>query len=110
MKKVFIVMVAVFLLSMVFHAYAQPASQEAGTTIVKGQVVDFDWVAGKLIIRTSDFGNPDEIIVWVTSDTKIIKGSETIFFSDVLQGDQVSVLCVSPSFSGVKALQIMVNE
>lgn len=76
---------------------------------IAGEVADVDWVAGKLVVRTMDFTNVDEITVMVTQDTRITKGTDTIGLAGVNVTDQVEVKYYS-SLAGLRAANITVVE
>jgi hypothetical protein len=110
MKKIIIFVLVMVMAFAISAARAQSTLTESKVSVVKGAVVDTDWVADKIIIRTASFDAPDEVTIYVDHDTKIIKGTSTIFFADILQDDQLTAMCVSTSFAGLKATEIVVNE
>lgn len=93
--------------------YSQNAPAILTTGSIKGSITDIDWVAGIVIVRTFDFDeNVDTIKFFVTSDTKIIKGTSTVSLSDLHQADQVRVtyFSVANSFAGLRAESITVTN
>ncbi len=108
MKKIFIVFVF-FMLCFFSLVYAQQAEQVPQTSTIQGAVVDTDWVAGEMVVRSVDFFTPDEMTFMIDRNTKIIKGVQKISLADILQNTQVTVTYVS-SLSGLKALQVNVRE
>ena len=60
--------------------------------LLAGKIVDVDFVSSKVTIKyPQDNGNNDEITLSVTSYTKISKGDLRISFSDLSEGDEVTV-------------------
>jgi hypothetical protein len=90
--------------------YGQEGCVSNSLNIVKGRVVDTDWVAGKLIVRIDDAYHPDQVIFLITRDTKITKGVETISFADILQTDYVTVQYFNNAFAGLRAEAIEVRQ
>jgi len=90
--------------------YGQEDSVNNPLGIVKGRVVDTDWVAGKLIVRIDDAYHPDQVIFFVNHETKITKGVETISFADILQTDYVTVQYFDNAFAGLRAEAIEVRQ
>lgn len=106
------VLIFLFLVSgLALPAYAQNVSAVQTTATIRGSVVQLDWVAGKVVVRTYDFDNElDEITFFVTSKTKISKNGETAYSFDLQQGDNVAVVYESKAnaFAGLQALSITV--
>lgn len=110
MKRMILVFGVMSFLCFSLNVCCHDALEAAAVNMVKGSIVDIDWVAGKVVVKTDDFDGPDEIVFIATHDTKITKGLETIFFSDILQGDQVAVTYTSSSLAGLTALEIAVDQ
>ncbi len=93
--------------------YGQNSPAVLTTGTIKGSIAEIDWVAGKIIVRTFDFDdNADTITFFVTDDTEITKGTNTIYLSDLHQADQVRVTYFSAanSFAGLQATEIKVIQ
>lgn len=90
--------------------YCQDAGQQEELRSVTGEVADIDWVAGKIVLRTTDFGKVDELTFIVSNDTKITQGTSTIGFADINLSGRVTVEYVSNSLSGLKAIRITVGN
>jgi hypothetical protein len=90
-------------------AYCQTSPQQAEVRRVTGRVADIDWVAGEFSLKTDEFGSLDEVTFMVSSGTQITKGTNTIGFADVNLSDELTVE-YRPSFAGLQALQITVQQ
>ena len=89
-------MILVFgLLAMAPFSYAQDADSQEVVKTVSGTVQNVDWVGGKLVVDTNDYGNADEVVFIVPDDAEIVSGSDTINLTAIEQGDQVQVQFVS---------------
>jgi len=115
-KKLVVVCVLFFVAIAGADGYCQDLVSEASTKIVRGTVTEIDWVAGKVVVRTCDFGSinevtlkVDEITFKVTQDTKITKGTEDISLADMHLSDSVTVE-YSNSLAGLKAVSITVIQ
>ena len=76
--------------------------------MIKGKVKDIDWVAGKFMAKTDDFGKSDEITFMVTKDSVITKGTDNITFSGVNIEDNVKVDYIQESFLDLKAVHVTI--
>jgi hypothetical protein len=76
---------------------------------VKGYVSAIDWVGQKLIVRTFDYGEKDDITIFVPDGCPITKGTSNIFLSDIIQSNKVTV-DYNPTLSGLRALRITVKQ
>lgn len=76
---------------------------------VKGYVTAMDWVGQKLIVRTFDYGERDDIEIFVPDGCTVTKGTNTIFFSDIIQANKVTV-DYYPTLSGLRAVRITVKQ
>lgn len=104
-----IIVLFIFILCFCSFGYAQETAQAPQVNTVQGAVVDTDWVAGELVVRSIDFFTPDEMTFTVDRNTKIVKGTEAVSLADILQNSQVTVM-YSASLAGLKALQINIQE
>jgi len=111
MKKKIVLLGVLISLCISSYCYSQVSGQGQGAEVgvAQGSVSDIDWVAGELVVRTYDFNTADETTFVVARETKILKGTREISFSDILQSDQVTVT-FSSSLAGLKALKIVVQE
>jgi hypothetical protein len=94
-------------------SYGQNTSAILTSGTLTGSISEIDWVAGTIAVRTYDFDNElDEVKFRVTQNTKIIKGTETIYLSDLQQSDNVVVTYFSTanSFAGLRAESISVTN
>lgn len=98
----------VFLLFFTAIFYSWAFDEDGSQKTVSGIVVDLDWVKSVITVRYYDpiSGNPDEINITVSSDTKITKGTNTIYISDILQSDPVTVVYYDDGLGGLKAKRI----
>jgi hypothetical protein len=108
MAKKSLIILCIFLIAFSCSGYCQDSTDESKADIVKGVVAAVDWVAGILVVRTMDFGNIDEITFEVPDDVEITKGTNSIGFSSINLTDPVRVEYLGNSFSGLKAVRIMV--
>lgn len=94
----------VFFLVLVFMTLVSAFAQDGPEMTASGRVSDIDWVGSTLTLYCLDsYGeDPDEINFRVTDDSKLTRGSSSISFSDILQGDQVSITYYNDGFSGLK--------
>ncbi len=90
--------------------FAQGLEEQNQLDIVKGRVVETDWVAGKLVVRIDDAYQPDQITLFVTRDTKITKGASDISLADILQMDYVTARYYVNSFAGLRAVSVEVRQ
>lgn len=104
-----IVLSMLFCLAFLYQGYCQDASDKQDTGIIRGQIAYMDWVAGKIVIRTTDSDKPDEITIVVPDDLQIAKGTETITPAELIVSDNVTVE-YSNYFAGLKATRISVTE
>jgi hypothetical protein len=90
----------------IFRSWA--FDEEGIQKTVSGIVVDLDWVKSAITVRYCDpvSGNPDEITVTVSNDTKITRGTTTISLSDIIQSDPVTIVYYDDGLSGLKAKKI----
>jgi hypothetical protein len=92
-------------------AYCQEdASESLNIRRVSGQVCATDWVSDKLVVRTFEFGNTDEITFKVPDDTPVTKGQNNSSLANINIGDKVSVEYYRETFSGLKAVRITVKQ
>lgn len=76
---------------------------------VKGYVSAVDWVSQRLIVRTYNYGEKDDVTIFVPDGCPITKGTNNIFFGDIIQSNKVTVdYC--PTLSGLRALRITVKQ
>ena len=69
---------------------------------LSGSVSDVDWAGSRIAVSYFDpySGHSDEVILIVTRDSKLTRGASSISFSDILQGDPVTVVYYPDDFSG----------
>lgn len=108
-QKIFMLAVA-FLFLCVYSGYAQEGCGLVALSIVKGRVVETDWVSGKIVIRLDDAYHPDQMTFFVDDRTVIMKGTDRISFADVLQEDYLTIGYHVNSFAGLQALTIDARE
>jgi len=75
---------------------------------VSGILIGLDWVSSNITVLYFDpfSGKKDEINIAVTHDTKITRGAETIYFSDLEQSDPVTVVYYDDGSGVLKAKKI----
>lgn len=99
-------LIVILILTLPCLALSQGLNSAQETKVIRGTVAHIDWVAGKLVVRTADFGEIDEITFIVSDDTQITKGTSTISFSAVNQSGAVAVEYYSNSLAGLKATNV----
>ena len=107
MKKIIISGMVIILMSAAI-GFCQDAPNQDSVKTITGEVAKVDWVGNKIVVRTFDSINYDEILFYISEDTNIIKGGSEISLADINLSDKVSVN-YSGSFAGLKALQITVK-
>lgn len=100
------ILIAILILAIPCLTLAQDPNSSPETKVIRGTISAIDWVAGKIVVRTVDFGEIDEITFIVSDGTQITKGSETIDFDALNQSSAVSVEYQPNSFAGLKATRI----
>ena len=90
------------ILSLMFISLALAEDGEDKT--ISGTVSATDWVKSVVSVRYADpyTGNTDEILLRVTSDSELTRGTESISLSDVEQSDPVTVTYYKDGLSGLK--------
>lgn len=94
---------AVFLV-LVFIAASPVLADESDDKVISGTVVSLDWAGYILTVRYVDpqTDNLDEISLRAAGDSGFTRGPQAISFSDIRQGDEVSVTYYGDDFSGLK--------
>jgi hypothetical protein len=112
MKRKMFVLSLLFVIVLCSFGYCQNSASAKQIRRATGRVVDVDWVAGKIVVRTEDFdsGNVDEITFQVPDNTPITRGTDNIDLSDINQSDLVIVEYDNSSLVGAKAITITVQE
>ena len=110
MRKRMLLMAMLMCLCCSSGLFAQGLEGQSPLDIVKGRVVETDWVAGKLVVRIDDAYQPDQITLFATRDTKITKGASDISLADILQMDYVTVQYYVNSFAGLRAVSVEVRQ
>ena len=104
--------IIVLTLLFIMHPTPPVHCQEPGLTqkiqVVRGKVREVNWVAGKLVVKTNDFGQTDDITFLVPDNTKITKGTSTISLGNINISSWVTVEFYS-TLSGLRAVHITVN-
>lgn len=72
-------------------SYSQNQDSRRGVSTITGTVVSVDWVAGKLVVDTNDYGNADEVTFVVPADAVLTRGTEEIELADIDDEDEVQV-------------------
>lgn len=110
-KNRIVILALLFGILLAAPGYCQEPCQKAEVGNVTGTIAGIDWVGGKLVVKTNDFGSTDEVVFMVPDGTKVIKGTDSIWFSDLNVGDRVTVEYLkSASFEGLKAVSIAVHN
>lgn len=112
MKKIFILMVGIMVaVCLSVPGYSQAEEDKTILQSNKGQVVDFDWVAGVLVMKwyDDDINSWDETSFKVNKDTKVLKGAETIDLDDIEEGDEVRIRYLDNGLAGFQAVEIVVQ-
>jgi hypothetical protein len=91
------------------HGFCQDSGSTKETKSLTGTAIAIDWVASLLTIRYFDTlkDSYDEITLTVTSDTRILRGTDRIDFSGIEEGDEVVIEYYRDDFSGLKARSIV---
>ena len=92
--------------------FAQNQSQTIQSHIIKGSIVDVDYICSKITVKyLQPDGNNDEITLGVTSHTKIDHGDLRIELTELNEGDEVTVEYSDDpmSFDAPKVSQINVK-
>jgi hypothetical protein len=89
--------------------YAQDQSENKEIKTISGTVRQLDWVGSVIIVRCLNVSssNYDETTFYVTDDTKISRGINTVTLSAIEQGDEVTVDYYDDSFRGLVATRIV---
>lgn len=101
--------ISVVLIILVLTIFAPAlADTEEGQKTISGTIVDVDWASSTLTIHYFDgeTGTQDEINIKVPSNAKLTRGAKAIYFSDILQGDIVTVTYYDDGLSGLKAKRV----
>ncbi len=98
----------VLLLLITFLIVSLSWAEDVQKKTISGEVVNLDWVGSVICVRYyPDFDlNADEIIIKITGETTIHRGTNSITFSDILQSDQVTVTYYDDGVGGLKAIRI----
>jgi hypothetical protein len=106
---------SVFVLSILLWAalpwpgHCQTAGGGHEIKTIHGVVAAFDWVSGKLDLRTAEFGRPDEMNFLITNDTQVLKGADIIQASDINLTDTVTIEYYSDDQAGLKVTRVLIN-
>lgn len=90
--------------------YAQDTSGEDDIKKVSGTVCAINWVADKLVVRTNDFGETDEITFVVPDNTPVTKAGNNTSLANINISDRVVVEYHRNSFAGLKATSITIKQ
>lgn len=84
----------------------------ATTMTLKANVVSVDWVGSLICVRWFDQTNNvfDQMVFTVTRDTRIIKGTDDIFLTDLHQQDWVSIKYYDNDLGGLEPVSIEVSR
>ena len=82
------------------NCYSEDSSEVNETLTVQGNVTAIDWVGSVLTVNDMVFSIP--------SNMEIVKGADTISFSDVNVGDSVTIAYVKEKDGSLKAARIVV--
>ncbi|MCK9572632.1 MAG: hypothetical protein M0Q96_05110 [Candidatus Omnitrophica bacterium] len=98
---------AAILFVLIFCAGFQAPVLAADQTI-SGSISDVDWVSSSVSVHYFNpySGNSDEIILKKTSDSQIFRGTTSISFSDIQQGDPVTITYYDDGLSGLKIIRL----
>ena len=89
----------------VASSYAQNTIQEQSFKTASGTVVAMDWVGESLIVDTGG----DQMTFVVSSDTKVVKGSDAVVLTDINTNDYVTIQYCDKCFVGLKAVKISIK-
>ena len=94
---IFIFILAIMIISPVF-------ADDGADKTVQGTITAIDWVSSNVSVRYADpySGNMDEIILRVTGDSELTRGTDSISLSDIEQGDPIEVTYYREDLSGLK--------
>jgi len=75
---------------------------------IAGTIVQTDWVKSMIVVRYFNraLASLDEVNIIVDRNTKMTRGTDTIYLAGILQGDQVTVIYYDDGLSGLKAKKI----
>ncbi|MBU2103144.1 MAG: hypothetical protein ABH865_05725 [Candidatus Omnitrophota bacterium] len=98
-----------FCVSLVFPVYSQDKDPQVQTLHLSGQVSSVDWVAAKLALRVYEPSQDSrsEMLFVIGSQTKFLRGTDTINFSDIEQGDNVQIEYYRDAQGQLQAVSIM---
>ncbi len=99
---------SILVLLFITIVYAWADDNEQSQKTISGTVNDIDSVKSIITVRYSDLfsGNTDELNIIVSSNATIVNGAETKSFSDIEQGDLVTVTYYDDGVSGLKAKRV----
>ena len=79
-------------------------ADDSGEKTISGTVNSVDWVGSSISVLYADpyTGNMDEIALRSTSDSELVRGTDSITLSDIDQGDPVMATYYRDDLSGLK--------
>lgn len=97
-----------FLCSMLvapFSSGQQDTTSEGSIQSVTGTVAEVDWASSTLIVHTHDYGSGDQLTFFVPDDAVLTRGSGTIGFAEINQGDEVEIQYLN-TLSGFRVVRL----
>jgi len=108
-SKYLVLAASVFILFFMAVASGWAMQDDPSLNTVTGRVEDIDSLKSLITVRypDPDTGVEHEIDLFVSEETRIMNGSETITFLDIEQFDPVTVTYSGDDVSGLKAKEIL---
>ncbi|MFH1440997.1 MAG: hypothetical protein ABIH18_03015 [Candidatus Omnitrophota bacterium] len=119
--RIIIVLTLLFVMPSPMTAYSQEAKDTASKdteakdtdsptkiSVIRGKVKEVNWVARKIVVKTHDFRQEDNITFIVPDTAKIIKGTNEITFGNINISSQV-IVEFYPTSSGFKVIRITIQ-
>jgi hypothetical protein len=90
--------------------YCQDSAGREQGEVIQGTVVALDWVGSAMTVRwVQPYNNHyDEMTFFMPDNVKITKGTEQIAFSDINEGDKVTVYYYNASPGPLTAINVLV--
>ena len=107
-----IFLVFLFLTALILPGNCFGSEETRQTKTLDGRVVDIDWVAGTIVVswlQSQGQVQFDETTFFVPENTRITKGSDSIWLSDLNISDSVTVEYYNASPGPLTAISINVN-
>jgi hypothetical protein len=96
--------ISVIFLALSFMIISSVLADDSDDKTISATVSSIDWIKSGLSARYADpyTGNMDEVILRVTGDSELTRGTDSISLSDIEQGDPISVTYYKDDLSGMK--------